>query len=656
MGASASKSVPEPSNSAKPAPGPSNSKNLRTNGVLMSQAASTPGLTPNSLSKPLISSPNVATPTILPTINNTHNLNRTWKSSSYDRSDSNPKNGLRIPLGKIGSGTFGTTVKEQKGSNTVVTKYYISPEDVIAENTSEIATLKYLQGLRYISQIINTSNKNSNAKCTSLSYPCVVMKAEQSSLYSWAERYNRTPLPWETVFTLCIDILQGYNVLHSANITHRDIKPENILITASTNAVITDFGSSVFTLPTIPYIQDEYTGTIWYSSPEVLLRYILKYDFNYRRTDYSYVDGFAQDAWGVGIVLFYLVTKSKIFFSNPDNNDNQLYTIVKAKGPITPSDGDIFVLYTAYLHDTNPTYRTSFTSITKPPAQSIEQILEAAVPVDSSCRQLIPIITGLLDYNPSKRFTIQKALTSVVTTPPITIYTLPPMFEDLMILILQEPRNLTASYSAIDTCLRTVQAIINIDDTYHILFDRACLFFLQLVQIKKLDPKKLEIYYYIMIIIAYALFDNKRHAYENKKDISNFNFLISQFTVTSSTKSLMNLIKDVLLLDIQFLGKTILDKMLASMMPLTSEKIKRAHEINKHCFITNMYTTLLQSIKPDDLVARLCEFANSDEPVSSLHAAFHHPATSAGGNRPRHKRRTPKKPRKSSTRRKRAGL
>jgi hypothetical protein len=230
------------------------------------------------------------------------------------------------------------------------------------------------------------------------------------------------------------------------------------------------------------------------------------------------------------------------------------------------------------------------------------------------------------------------------------------MFEDGMIRILQEPQNLSTSYSAIYTCLRTIGTIVNIDDTYHILFDRACLFFLQLVQIKKLDPTKLEIYYNIMILLAYALFDNKRYAYENTRDISNFNFLISKLTVTDSTKSLMNLIKDVLLLDIQFFGKTILDKILDSMKPLTPKKITRAHEINKHCFVANMYTTLLQLIKPDDLVAGLCEFANSDEPVSSLHAAFHHPATSAGGNRPRHKRRTPKKPRKSTTRRKRAGL
>jgi hypothetical protein len=118
----------------------------------------------------------------------------------------------------------------------------------------------------------------------------------------------------------------------------------------------------------------------------------------------------------------------------------------------------------------------------------------------------------------------------------------------------------------------------------------------------------------------------------------------------------MDLIKDILLVDIQFFGKTILDKMLASMVPLTPEKITRAHEINRQCFVTNMYTTLLQSMKPDELVAALCEFANSAEPVSSLHYAFHHPATSAGGNRPRRKRRTPKKPRKSATRRKRAGV
>jgi len=159
-----------------------------------------------------------------------------------------------------------------------------------------------------------------------------------------------------------------------------------------------------------------------------------------------------------------------------------------------------------------------------------------------------------------------------------------------------------------------------------------------------------------MILLAYALFDNKRYEIKNDRDISNFNFLISKLTVTDSPKSVMNLIKDVLLVDIQFFGKTILDKILNSMRPLTPKKITRSHEINKHCFVTNMYTTLLQSIKSDELVTELCKFANSDEPVTSLHSDLHHPATSAGGSRPRHKQRTPKRLRKSVTRRKRVGL
>jgi serine/threonine protein kinase len=627
--------------------------------IEMGATASTPvQLANNHLSRPLISQtssensppPAVETPS---TLKNNYPLNRNWRSNNHIIPTL--KNNRRTKLHEIGSGAFGTTIKEQKGPNQVVTKYFIRPDDVIAENTAEIATLRYLKGLRYVAQIINTSNKNSRARCTSLSYPCVVMKAEQSSLHSWIKSYERKPFPLETAFTLCIDILQGYNVLHSAGIVHRDTKPENILITRSTNAIITDFGASVFTLPTIPYIQDEYTGTIWYTSPEVILHHILKYDYKRSRTDYSYIDGFAQDAWGVGIVLFNLLTGSDIFFSRTGSNNNQLYTILCAKGPITPDNGDIFVLYTDYLKYINYTNRTTFNTI-RVPTQSIEQILEAAVPVDSSCRRLIPIITGLLDYNPTRRFTIQQALTSVVTSPPISIYTLPPMFEDLMILILQEPQNLATSYLAIDTCMSTIRTIINIDDTYHILFDRACLFFLQLVQIKKLDPTKLEIYYYVMILLAYALFDNKRHEVNNKSKITNFNFLISKLSVTGSTKSLMDLIKNILLVDIQFLGKMILDKMLASMVPLTPEKIKRAHEINKHCFVTNMYTTLLQSMKPDELVAALSEFANSNEPISSLNSTLHHPATSAGGSRPRLKRRTPKKPRKSVTRRKRAGV
>ena len=645
----------------------------------------------HSGSTPLISSPANSTTTIANPLqvvslpknksvspqDNTHlKLNRTWTTSSF-----NKQNTVRIENTLLGEGTYGKAVLETNGSRKVVTKYFIEPEMQIGEIIGEIAILRYLKGLPYTSQIIKTTNQNSKRQTTvnekrCAVVPCLVMKAEQYSLFNWIQ--NNPTNNWDVVFSLCIDILQGYNLLHSLGIVHQDTKPANILITKSTNAVITDFGSSVFTLPTIPYVQHGYTGTIWYSSPEVLMRHILQYykhsSTYYKRYTYTYKDGLAQDAWAVGIVLFYLLTRSTIFFSNGDqqNEVGQLLQILTAKGTITQADGDVHKLLVKYVENlykyfppedkVNHKKWTDLRTImySPPPSVSIQQILEQAIPSNSSCRKLVPIVLGLLEYNPTTRFTINKALTSIVMTPAIKIYTPPAPFDMYMTFTLKllSPINLNPHYIKIDQCLtEIVNTISLINNTYHIVFDRACLFFLQLVQTNTIySSPELQKYYYIVILLAYALFDDMRYETYNKK--SYFDILLDWIKTTpkiSPKISVLPLLKNILLLDITFLETTLLDKMLESMMPLTPEKIKRVHEINKYCFFNNLYTTLLQSKTADELVTYLCEFAKSNASVESL-TPTPPPTTSSGGNRPRRKRRTPKKPRKSVTRRKRAGL
>jgi serine/threonine protein kinase len=576
----------------------------------------------------------------------------------------------REHINTIGSGGFGTVAREWNMNNNkeVVTKYFKQPDAHVIENTTEIAILKYLQGLPYINQIIRTSTINSNGTC--LSYPCVVMRAEEYSLQTLIDDTNKSRLPWDTAFTLCVDILQAYNVLHSSGIIHRDTKPRNILIRTSQNnklitnsnsnpielmkngeslhALLSDFGGSVFTLPTIPYLQDGYTGTYQYSSPEVLLRDMI---YGASPSDYTYTPegGFAQDAWGVGMVLFYLLTRSTVFFSTSAKDDaiNQLYATLTVKGLPTASDGDTYTLYNTLLPKLNPKAR-SMLSVISVSTNRVSSILNKKIPTSSSCRKLIPIIEGLLEYNETTRFTIKTALYKLKTQNlSIKIDNLPPFYDDdYMTFILKEnlPMDIANQYTIIDNTIISVIANTlpdncNINQIYHILFDRACLYLLQISKlIKMVDPPTLTKYTMISIVFAYILFAIKR---------SNTN-LAKLYKLCNVTSTMIN---EILVLDIQFLGKTLLDKMLESMRPLTPEKIARAHEINKYCFVNNLYTLGLQSMSPDVFVESLREFANSKEDVGSLNYTKFHPAVSVGG-----RRRTPKKPRKSTTRRKRAGV
>ncbi|HEY1352201.1 MAG TPA: FHA domain-containing serine/threonine-protein kinase [Ktedonobacteraceae bacterium] len=68
-----------------------------------------------------------------------------------------------------------------------------------------------------------------------------------------------------------LQILQGVADAHCNNIIHRDIKPANILISASNEVKIIDFGISKFKGAGIT-LSGEIIGTIRYMAPEIIIR------------------------------------------------------------------------------------------------------------------------------------------------------------------------------------------------------------------------------------------------------------------------------------------------------------------------------------------------------------------------------------------------
>lgn len=103
-------------------------------------------------------------------------------------------------------------------------------------------------------------------------------------------------------------IVRGLKFIHSAGIAHRDIKPRNLLINASADLKICDFGLArpLFKKDKASVLTD-YVVTRWYRAPELLLN-AKKYTV-------------AVDMWSVGCVFAEMILRKP--FLNGTDTKNQ---------------------------------------------------------------------------------------------------------------------------------------------------------------------------------------------------------------------------------------------------------------------------------------------------------------------------------------------
>jgi serine/threonine protein kinase len=106
-------------------------------------------------------------------------------------------------------------------------------------------------------------------------------------------RRNGQPFPLGEAITIGTGLLSGLEAVHDAGIVHRDVKPENILLGASREIKIADFGSAHMSDLIHPSLSKEVSGTIEFMSPEYLAEGV------------SSPQG---DVYAAGIILYQLVT------------------------------------------------------------------------------------------------------------------------------------------------------------------------------------------------------------------------------------------------------------------------------------------------------------------------------------------------------------
>ncbi|KAM9206423.1 cyclin-dependent kinase 20 isoform 2-T2 [Dugong dugon] len=133
-------------------------------------------------------------------------------------------------------------------------------------------------------------------------------------------RHAQRPLAQAHVKSYLQMLLKGVAFCHANNIVHRDLKPANLLISASGQLKIADFGLARVFSPDGNRLYTHHVATRWYRAPELL--------YGARQYDQG------VDLWAVGCIMGELLNGSPLF---PGENDiEQLCCVLRILGTPSP--------------------------------------------------------------------------------------------------------------------------------------------------------------------------------------------------------------------------------------------------------------------------------------------------------------------------------
>ncbi|XP_008589731.1 PREDICTED: cyclin-dependent kinase 20 isoform X3 [Galeopterus variegatus] len=133
-------------------------------------------------------------------------------------------------------------------------------------------------------------------------------------------RHAERPLAQAQVKSYLQMLLKGVAFCHASNIVHRDLKPANLLISASGQLKIADFGLARVFSSDGSRLYTHQVATRWYRAPELL--------YGARQYDQG------VDLWAVGCIMGELLNGSPLF---PGENDiEQLCCVHRILGTPSP--------------------------------------------------------------------------------------------------------------------------------------------------------------------------------------------------------------------------------------------------------------------------------------------------------------------------------
>ncbi|RCN52748.1 kinase domain protein [Ancylostoma caninum] len=169
-------------------------------------------------------------------------------------------------------------------------------------------------------------------------------------------------------------ILRGLKYIHSANVLHRDMKPSNLLLNATCDLKICDFGLARVSDPRTDHtgFLTEYVATRWYRAPEVMLN-----SKGYTKS---------MDVWSVGCILAEMLNNRPLF---PGKHYlDQLNLILAVIG--SPSEEDLKCIM-------NEKARSYLKSLPQKPKLEWTTLYPEADP------RALDLLDKMLTFDPNKR-------------------------------------------------------------------------------------------------------------------------------------------------------------------------------------------------------------------------------------------------------------
>lgn len=220
-------------------------------------------------------------------------------------------------LEKIGEGTYGIVYKaREKRTGRYVALKKIRPESenegIPATTIREILLLKNLKHSTIIDLIEVIHNEDKMY---------LVFEFIETDLKRLIDDYSKRGVLFDQDMAkkMSHQLCTAVAFCHSKNIFHRDLKPQNILVDASFNIKLADFGlGRAASIPLRNYTSQ--IITLWYRPPELLL-------------GCEYYDA-SVDVWSLACIMVEIHTLIPLFMG--DSEIDQLYKIFKTLG--TPTD------------------------------------------------------------------------------------------------------------------------------------------------------------------------------------------------------------------------------------------------------------------------------------------------------------------------------